>query len=62
MKHVLNAAIVAGVLALATAPAMAQVGVYVGPFGLGVGVHPYHHHRVCSVDYYGYEHCWWERD
>jgi hypothetical protein len=44
------------------APAMAQgVGVYVGPFGLGVGVHHYHQHRVCSVDYYGYEHCWWTR-
>lgn len=60
MKHVLNAAIVASLVALTAAPAAAQgVGVYVGPFGLGVGVHPYHHHRVCRIDYYGYEHCWW---
>jgi len=59
MKHVLNAAIVAGVIALATAPAMAQgVGVYVGPVGVSIGIH-HHHHRVCNVDYYGYEHCWW---
>ena len=63
MKHVLNVVIVAGALTLAAAPAMAQgVGVYVGPFGLGVGVHHPYHHRVCNVDYYGYEHCWWARD
>ncbi len=63
MKTMLKkAALVAGLVAMTAAPAMAQgVGVYVGPFGLGVGVHHYHQHRVCSVDYYGYEHCWWTR-
>lgn len=64
MKHMLKAAIVAGAIALTAAPAMAQgAGIYIGPFGLGVGTYPaYHHHRVCNVDYYGYEHCYWVRD
>jgi hypothetical protein len=61
MKLMRKAAIVAGLIALTALPAAAQgVGVYVGPFGLGVGVHHhYYHHRVCTVDYDGYEHCWW---
>lgn len=65
MKHVLKkAAIVAGLVALTAAPAAAQVGVYLGPFGAGVGVYHHHYrsHRVCRMDYYGYEHCWWVRD
>jgi len=64
MKHVRNAAIVAGLIALSVAPAAAQVGVYLGPFGAGIGIYPDHrpyYHRVCDIDYYGYEHCWWER-
>lgn len=62
MKHLINAAITAGLLALAVAPAAAQVGVYIGPNGAGVRVyHPHRHwrRRVCRMDYYGYEHCWW---
>ena len=61
MKLIRKAAIVAGLIALTAVPAAAQVGVYVGPFGAGIGVyhHHYYHHRVCNVDYYGYEHCWW---
>lgn len=65
MKHVVNAAIVAGLFALTAAPAMAQVGVQIGPLGFGVYPHHhyyYNHHRVCRTDYYGYEHCWWVRD
>ena len=65
MKLALKAAIVAGFVALTAAPAAAQVGVYLGPFGAGIGVYPphyYHHHRICRIDYYGYEHCWWVRD
>lgn len=61
MKQMLKkAAIVTGLVVLTAAPAAAQVGVHVGPFGFGFGVHP--HHRVCRMDYYGYEHCWWVRD
>jgi hypothetical protein len=61
MKLMRKAAIVASLIALTAVPAAAQVGVYVGPFGAGIGVYPHHyyHHRVCNVDYYGYEHCWW---
>ncbi|HWF65308.1 MAG TPA: hypothetical protein VN685_11900 [Rhizomicrobium sp.] len=66
MKTMLKkAALVAGLVALTAAPAAAQVGVYLGPFGAGIGVyhHPhYYGHRVCRMDYYGYEHCWWQRD
>lgn len=63
MKTMLKkAAIVAGLVVLTAVPAAAQVGVYLGPFGAGVDVYPrhhYYHHRVCQIDYYGYEHCWW---
>ena len=61
MKLIRKAALVAGLIALTAVPAAAQVGVYVGPFGAGIGVyhHHYYHHRVCGVDAYGYERCWW---
>ena len=69
MKNMLKKTAIAGALiALTAIPAAAQVGVYLGPFGAGVGVYHRHHyydrhyydrHRVCRVDYYGYEHCYW---
>lgn len=63
MKRMLKkAAIVAGLVAMTAAPAAAQVGVRVGPLGFGFHVHHPYHHRVCRMDYYGYEHCWWVRD
>ena len=64
MKHVLKkTAIVAGLIALTALPAAAQVGVHVGPLGFGFGVAPhYYSHRVCRMDYYGNERCWWVRD
>ena len=65
MKSMLKkTALVAGLIALTAVPAAAQVGVHVGPLGFGFGVHPHHYyqHRVCRMDYYGYEHCWWVSD
>lgn len=56
MKHALNAAIVAGLIALTTVTASADgIGIHVGPIGVGIGVH---HHRVCDWDH-GYRHCFW---
>jgi hypothetical protein len=40
---------IAAVTLFAAVPAMAQVGLYVGPGGVRIGV-PYHHHYY---DYYG---------
>ena len=66
MKTMLKkAAIVAGLVVMTAVPAAAQVGVYLGPFGAGVGVYHrphYYSHRICRVDYYGYERCYWVRD
>ena len=63
MKSMIKkAAIVASVVVMTAVPAAAQVGVHVGPLGFGFGVrHPYAH-RVCRMDYYGYERCFWVRD
>ena len=50
MRKLLLSAIAAVTLVAAAVPAMAQVGFYVGPDGVGIGA-PYHHPRY--YDYHG---------
>ena len=55
MRKLALSIVAAGALLAAAAPAMAQVGFYAGPGGVGIGVAPYYGygHPRGYYDYYG---------
>ena len=54
MKKLALGIVAAATLLMAAAPAMAQVGIYAGPGGVGVGIGaPYYGYPNGYYDYYG---------
>ncbi|MFY9759849.1 MAG: hypothetical protein WA425_18285, partial [Xanthobacteraceae bacterium] len=51
MKKLMLGAATAAVLLTAAAPAMAQVGVRVGPVGVGIGAPYYNYYGGCGYNY-----------